>query len=147
MCNRYGECTISEKVDIWSLGCILYTMVFKEQPFINEQKLEIINGNYNFPEEEQKLYTEKFLDLIRVMLTPNPNNRPNILQIMEWTNYWTDTEKIPLSPEVEEIKKKQIKSGGLKNKSHKKNYYLQKQLKKYNQSLKKKKRKRKIMII
>ena len=108
MCNRYGEYTISEKVDIWSLGCILYTMVFKEQPFINEQKLEIINGNYNFPEEEQKLYTEKFLDLTRVMLTPNPNKRPNILQIMEWTNHWNETEKNPLSPEVEEIKKKQI---------------------------------------
>ena len=107
MCDRYGVYAVSEKVDIWSLGCILYTMVFKEQPFMNAQKPEIINGNYNFPEEEQKLYSEKFLDLIRVMLTPNPNNRPNIIQIMEWTNYWNETEKIPLSPEVEEIKKKE----------------------------------------
>ena len=101
MCDRYGEYTVCEKVDIWSLGCVLYTMVFKEQPLMNAQKLEIINGNYNFPEVEQKLYTEKFLDLIRVMLTPNPNNRTNILQIMEWTNYWNETEKVPLSPEVE----------------------------------------------
>ena len=78
MCDRYGENVVNEKVDIWSLGCVLYTMVFKEQPFMNAQKLEIINGNYNFPRDEQKLYSEKFLDLIRVMLTPNPNDRPLI---------------------------------------------------------------------
>ena len=41
---------------------------------------------------------------------------------MEWTNYWNDVNKIPLSPEVEEIKKRQIKSGGIINKSHKKKY-------------------------
>ena len=143
MCDRYGEYTVSEKVDIWSLGCVLYTMVFKEQPFMNAQKLEIINGNYNFPEEEQKLYTEKFLDLIRVMLTPNPNNRPNILQIMEWTNYWNETEKIPLSPEVEEIKKKQIKSGGLKNKSHKKKLLSAEEIEKIQSKLKEKEKKKK----
>ena len=111
MCDRYSEYIVSEKVDIWSLGCVLYTMVFKEQPFFNSQKLEIINVNYNFPKDKQKLCSEKFLDLIRVMLTPNPNNRPTVLQIMEWTNFWNDTEKIPLSPEVEEIKKRRLNLG------------------------------------
>ena len=143
MCDRYGEYTVSEKVDIWALGCVLYTMVFKEQPFMNAQKLEIINGNYNFPKDEQKLYSEKFLDLIRVMLTPNPNNRPNILQIMEWTNYWNETEKIPLSPEVEEIKQKQIKSGGLKNKSHKKKLLSAEKIQKIQLKLKDKEKKKK----
>ena len=143
MCDRYGEYPVSEKVDIWALGCVLYTMVFKEQPFMNAQKLEIINGNYNFPKDEQKLYTEKFLDLIRVMLTPNPNNRPNILQIMEWTNYWNETEKIPLSPEVEEIKQKQIKSGGLKNKSHKKKLLTAEEIQKIQSKLKDKEKKKK----
>ena len=122
MCDRYGENIVSEKVDIWALGCILYTMVFKEQPFMNAQKLEIINGNYNFPSEEQKLYSEKFLDLIRVMLSPNPNDRPTVIQIMEWTNFWNETKNIPLSPDVEKIKKKQVESGGIKNQSPKKNY-------------------------
>lgn len=45
------------------------------------------------------------------MLTPNPNNRLTVLQIMEWTNFWNDTEKIPLSPEVEEIKKRRLNLG------------------------------------
>ena len=143
MCDRYGEHVVSEKVDIWALGCVLYTMVFKEQPFMNAQKLEIINGNYNFPQEEQKLYSEKFLDLIRVMLTPNPDNRPDVLKIMEWTNYWNDIDKIPLSPEVEEIKKKQILSGGLKNKSHKKKLLSAEEIEKIQSKLKKKEKKAK----
>ena len=143
MCDRYGEHVVSEKVDIWALGCVLYTMVFKEQPFMNAQKLEIINGNYNFPKDEQKLYSEKFLDLIRVMLTPNPDNRPDILKIMEWTNYWNDIDKIPLSPEVEEIKKKQISSGGLKNKSHKKKLLSAEEIEKIQNKLKNKEKKSK----
>ena len=141
MCNRYSQFAVSEKVDIWSLGCVLYTMVFKEQPFINAQKLEIVNGNYNFPKDEQKLYSEKFLDLIRVMLTPNPDNRPNVLKIMEWTNYWNDVDKIPLSPEVEEIKKRQIKSGGIINKSHKKKLLSVEEIEKIQKRLKNKEKK------
>ena len=141
MCNRYSQFVVSEKVDIWSLGCVLYTMVFKEQPFINAQKLEIINGNYNFPKDEQKLYSEKFLDLIRVLLTPNPDNRPNVLQVMEWTNYWNDVDKIPLSPEVEEIKKRQIKSGGSFNKSHKKKLLSAEEISKIQKRLKNKEKK------
>ena len=147
MCDRYGEHVVSEKVDIWALGCVLYTMVFKEQPFMNAQKLEIINGNYNFPKDEQKLYSEKFLDLIRVMLTPNPDNRPDILKIMEWTNYWNDIDKIPLSPEVEEIKKKQISSGGLKNKSHKKKLLSAEEIEKIQNKLKNKEKKSKILLM
>ena len=143
MCDRYGENVVNEKVDIWSLGCVLYTMVFKEQPFMNAQKLEIINGNYNFPRDEQKLYSEKFLDLIRVMLTPNPNDRPNVIQIMEWTNYWKETEKIPLSPEVQKIKEKQVASGGIKNKTHKKKLLSSEEIQKIQKKLKSKEQEKK----
>ena len=143
MCDRYGEYIVNEKVDIWALGCVLYTMVFKEQPFINAQKLEIINANYNFPKDEQKLYSEKFLDLIRVMLTPNPNDRPSVLQIMEWTNYWKETEKIPLSPEVEKIKEKQVASGGIKNQSRKKKLLTAEEIEKIQNKLKKKENEKK----
>ena len=109
MSDRYDEHVVNEKVDIWVLECVLYTIVFKEKPLTNTQKLEIIKGNYNFPKDKRKLYSEKFLDLIRVLLTPNSDERPNILQMMEWINYWKDTQKIPLSLEVEKIKEKKIK--------------------------------------
>ena len=143
MCDRYGEHIVNEKVDIWALGCVLYTMIFKEQPFMNAQKLEIINGNYNFPKDEQKLYSEKFLDLIRAMLTPNPDERPNIMQVMEWTNYWKETEKIPLSIEVQKIKEKQVSSGGIKNKSHKKKLLSAEEIQKIQNKLKEKEKEKK----
>ena len=143
MCDRYGEHIVNEKVDIWALGCVLYTMIFKEQPFMNAQKLEIINGNYNFPKDEQKLYSEKFLDLIRAMLTPNPDERPNIMQVMEWTNYWKETEKIPLSPEVQKIKEKQVSSGGIKNKTHKKKLLSAEEIQKIQNKLKAKEKEKK----
>ena len=143
MCDRYGEHIVNEKVDIWALGCVLYTMVFKEQPFMNAQKLEIINGNYNFPKDEQKLYSEKFLDLIRAMLTPNPEERPNILQVMEWTNYWKDTKNIPLSLEVQKIKERQNASGGIKNKTHKKKLLSAEEIKKIQNKLKSKEKEKK----
>ena len=143
MCDRYGEHVVNEKVDIWSLGCVLYTMIFKEQPFMNAQKLEIINGNYNFPKDEQKLYSEKFLDLIRAMLTPNPDERPNILQVMEWTNYWKETEKIPLSVEAQKIKEKQVASGGIKYKTHKKKLLSAEEIKKIQNKLKEKEKEKK----
>ena len=143
MCDRYGEHIVNEKVDIWALGCVLYTMVFKEQPFMNAQKLEIINGNYNFPRDEQKLYSEKFLDLIRALLTPNPEERPNILQVMEWTNYWKDTKNIPLSLEVQKIKEKQNASGGIKNKTHKKKLLSAEEIKKIQNKLKSKEKEKK----
>ena len=143
MCDRYGEHIVNEKVDIWALGCVLYTMIFKEQPFMNAQKLEIINGNYNFPKDEQKLYSEKFLDLIRAMLTPNPDERPNIMQVMEWTNYWKETEKIPLSIEVQKIKEKQVSSGGIKNKTHKKKLLSAEEIQKIQNKLKAKEKEKK----
>eukprot|EP00741_Cyanophora_paradoxa_P001515 tig00000492_g1466.t1 len=35
MCDLYRKDLINEKVDIWALGCILYTIVFFQQPFDN----------------------------------------------------------------------------------------------------------------
>ncbi len=140
MCDKYGKHIVNEKVDIWSLGCVLYTMVFKEQPFINAQKLEIISGQYNFPRNEQKNYSEKFLDLIRILLTPNPEKRPSVIEVMQWTNYWKKVEKIELSDEVLEIKRKQIETGGVlsRNEGGKKKLLSVEEIKKIQKRLKKK---------
>ena len=72
---------VSEKIGIWPLGCLLYIMIFKEQSLMNVQKLEIINGNNNFPDYKLKCFSKKYVDSIRSTLMPNPNNRPNILYL------------------------------------------------------------------
>ena len=57
-----------------------------------------------FQNTNKSFYSEKYVDSIRSTLMPNLNNRKNILHL-EWTNYCNETEKFPITPEVEEIKK------------------------------------------
>ena len=33
ICDKYSEYIVNEKIDIWSLGCILYIILFKIHPF------------------------------------------------------------------------------------------------------------------
>lgn len=80
--------TLDEKVDIWSLGCTLYAAAYGQNPFeacVNEMggsmALAILNGQYKFPEEDP--YSQSFKDLVRLLLTLDPKERPNIQQVIE----------------------------------------------------------------
>ncbi|CAE8627134.1 unnamed protein product [Polarella glacialis] len=50
MVDFFNQFVISEKVDIWMLGCILFTLMFYRHPFQDESALAIANARYNFPE-------------------------------------------------------------------------------------------------
>ncbi|CAG8479337.1 3720_t:CDS:10 [Ambispora leptoticha] len=80
---------LTEKVDIWSLGCTLYAMAYGKSPFetsITEQggsiKLAVLNSQFRFPETERELYSQQFQDLISFMLVVDPNERPDIHQVI-----------------------------------------------------------------
>ena len=111
MCDKYNEYEINEKVDIWALGCILYTILFKIQPFNDGLKLNIISASYNFPKNNIEKYSEKIIDLIRLMLNPNPIERPSAKDILNLLKNWNQINKINLPEEIENIKKKQISNG------------------------------------
>ena len=108
MIDEYSKYIVNEKVDIWAVGCILFTILFKTQPFQDAQKLTICTGDYYMPKESEK-YSEKIFDFIRLLLTPNPMNRPNVQQVLNYINNWNGINKINLSDEVMEIKKRQLK--------------------------------------
>ncbi|EFJ25956.1 hypothetical protein SELMODRAFT_98319 [Selaginella moellendorffii] len=82
MWDLYQRELISEKVDIWALGCLLYRLCFFKSAFDGESKLQILNGNYRIPEAPR--YSENVTQLIKDMLMPSPGSRPDILQARVW---------------------------------------------------------------
>ncbi|KAK3158341.1 hypothetical protein QOZ80_2AG0135870 [Eleusine coracana subsp. coracana] len=79
MWDLYRKEVISEKVDIWALGCLLYRICYFKSAFDGESKLQILNGNYRIP--EQPKYSTAVTGLIRDMLEASPSARPDITQV------------------------------------------------------------------
>jgi AP2-associated kinase len=113
MCDMYSKYQVNTQVDIWMLGCIMYTLMFKKHPFQDAQKLTIINAHYYVPEDNS--YSEKLTDFMRLMLTPNPANRPNIKTILNYIGNWGSIKEIELPEETIEIKEKHSKKNDIKN--------------------------------
>lgn len=69
--------------DIWSLGVLFYTILYKETPFANVD--EIIKFSLNFPEQLPSIhYVSDINDcqqFIRWILNPDPLQRPTIEEI------------------------------------------------------------------
>jgi AP2-associated kinase len=112
MVDEYSGFPINEKVDVWMLGCVLFVLLYKTHPFLEGQKSTIINAHYYFP--ATGIYSEKIDDLIRLMLTQNPKDRPSCSEVLKILNNWS-TAEIKLTSETLEIKKKQKKSTGVTN--------------------------------
>ncbi|KAF2293656.1 hypothetical protein GH714_003910 [Hevea brasiliensis] len=70
---------ISEKADIWALGCLLFRICYFKNAFDGESKLQILNGNYRIPDLPK--YSTSVIDLIRDMLQASPDDRPDITQV------------------------------------------------------------------
>ncbi|XP_076127024.1 cyclin-G-associated kinase isoform X1 [Alosa pseudoharengus] len=80
MIDMYSNFPINEKQDIWALGCILFLLCFKQHPFEEGAKLQIVNGKYSIPQNDVK-YTV-FHELIRSMLKINPEERLSINELV-----------------------------------------------------------------
>ncbi|XP_020897686.1 cyclin-G-associated kinase, partial [Exaiptasia diaphana] len=53
MVDLYSNHPVTEKADIWALGCILFYLCFMEHPFEDSAKLRIINAKYTIPEMDR----------------------------------------------------------------------------------------------
>ncbi|XP_049819668.1 AP2-associated protein kinase 1 isoform X2 [Aethina tumida] len=78
MVDLYSGKVITTKADIWALGCLLYKLCFFTLPF-GESTLAIQSGNFSIPDSSR--YSRGLHQLIRFMLEPDPEKRPDIYQV------------------------------------------------------------------
>ncbi|KAM9476147.1 AP2-associated protein kinase 1-like isoform 7-T7 [Clarias gariepinus] len=78
MVNLYSGKVVSTKADIWALGCLLYKLCFFTLPF-GESQVAICDGSFTIPDNSR--YSHDMHCLIRYMLEPDPDIRPDIYQV------------------------------------------------------------------
>lgn len=79
--------TIDERVDIWSLGCTLFALMYLSSPFEMQAaesgaslNLAISSGEFKFP--NTPAYSQELKDIVTRCLTVNPQERPFIDDVM-----------------------------------------------------------------
>ncbi|XP_069475002.1 AP2-associated protein kinase 1 isoform X6 [Ambystoma mexicanum] len=78
MVNLYSGKIITTKADIWALGCLLYKLCYFTLPF-GESQVAICDGNFTIPDNSR--YSHNMHCLIRYMLEPDPDIRPDIFLV------------------------------------------------------------------
>ncbi|CAG9857577.1 unnamed protein product [Phyllotreta striolata] len=80
-------CIIDQRVDIWSLGCVLYAMMYFKSPFdiVYEKgdsvNLAALSGTVSYPGETP--FCEDMHELVRFCLKVDPSQRPFIDAVIE----------------------------------------------------------------
>ena len=76
----------SYQVDIWSLGCVMYTLAALEAPFRGENLLALAQVIlHKKPKPLPRFYTKSLSTVIASMLEKVAARRPNIAQVRAWS--------------------------------------------------------------
>ncbi|AGO11569.1 AaceriADL217Wp [[Ashbya] aceris (nom. inval.)] len=81
MIDLYRQLPVDEKSDIWALGVFLYKVCYFITPFEKAGENAILQAKFQFPSYPQ--YSDRLKNLISVMLSEHPVQRPNICQVLE----------------------------------------------------------------
>lgn len=117
MCDPYLGYKVNNKVDMWQLGGVIFTLMFFRHPFVDSSKMGIINASYFWPQQNQ--YSKKLENLVRNLLTPNPDLRPSSMDINNVLNSWHNMETIELNSMAQEIKEEHQRRTGVSQQSQK----------------------------
>jgi len=97
--------TYSKSCDMWSLGVIVYIMLCGYPPFYSENprkqlsqgmRRRIMAGEYDFPHHEWGRVSDIAKDVVRRMLSVNPEERITIQQLLN--HPWLNDGKAPNTP-------------------------------------------------
>ncbi|KAG9190887.1 Serine/threonine-protein kinase [Alternaria panax] len=80
MIDVYRKQPIDEKSDIWALGVLLYKLCYYTTPFEEVGQMAILNASFKYPAYPQ--FSDRIKKLIGSMLRENPQQRPNIYQVV-----------------------------------------------------------------
>ena len=84
MVDLFQKKLINEKVDVWSLGCLLYMLCFNRTPFEDYSgqvsRMGILSGRYTIPLHHR--YSKGLIALIVRCLEPDPDTRPSSFQVL-----------------------------------------------------------------
>ncbi|CAH7305753.1 sperm motility kinase 2B [Phodopus roborovskii] len=83
------------KIDIWTLGVVLYFMVVGKVPFdaltTADLRRKVVAGKYAVPSS----LSEELRDLLSLLMTVNPNLRPTVAEVMAHPWLRVDVEDLP----------------------------------------------------
>jgi AP2-associated kinase len=49
MVDPYLKWKVDDRVDLWMLGCVAYTLVYGRHPFVDCSKIGIVEAAVNYP--------------------------------------------------------------------------------------------------
>jgi calcium-dependent protein kinase len=95
------------KVDIWSLGVLLYNIVSGHMPFPAETQetlfAKIALGKFDFQHEEFNLVSSECKDLVKKMLVKDPKRRLSAVQVLQHPWFSKFAEDQVVSDEVDRL--------------------------------------------
>jgi len=97
MADLYKGFTVSTKVDIWMLGCILFTLINNRHPFQDASNLAIVNCRYSHDLDQCKKHPPKLVDLCGWLLAQNPSDRPSASTLVSILSEWDSNVSEPFS--------------------------------------------------
>ena len=96
----YAGRPYTEKIDMWSLGVVMYIMLSKEAPFPQDSKYElqsaILRGDYSFDSEGFEGVSDEAKDLIRHLMEVDPDKRLSAADALDniwFQNFFPDRNK------------------------------------------------------
>lgn len=90
--DLYSDFPITDKIDVFSLGCVFYHLLFMKSAFNIDLKLDQMNSRYKLPPHQ---YNEQVIILLQRMLEANPVKRISCGEIWSMIDSIKDIKQTP----------------------------------------------------